>query len=118
MVACNQLEKLGFAVVTADNGLEALHMLEKDTFNLVFMDCQMPLLDGYEATRRLRDREGEASHLPVIALTAHAMQGAREKCLAAGMDDYLAKPFKEQELLTVLRRWSPLLGPIVKETES
>ncbi|MEE4379057.1 MAG: response regulator [Candidatus Competibacteraceae bacterium] len=118
MVACSQLEKLGFTVVTVNNGLEALKMLAENTFNLVLMDCQMPVLDGYEATRRIRDQEGEESHIPVIALTAHAMQGARDKCLAAGMDDYLAKPFKEQELLTVLRRWSPLLGVASKTADS
>jgi len=99
----------GYSFEVVSNGLEALEMLgQKDQdFDLVLMDCQMPELDGYDATRRLRTREvnEELPHMPVIAMTAHAMEGDREKCLAAGMDDYLAKPLQIEELDRVLGKW-------------
>jgi two-component system, sensor histidine kinase and response regulator len=71
----------------------------------VFMDCQMPVLDGYEATERIRAAEEPGAHVPVIAMTAHAMAGDRERCLAAGMDDYMAKPVRPEELDAVIERW-------------
>jgi len=98
----------GYSFEVASNGAEALEMLENDDgFDLVLMDCQMPELDGYDATRRLRTREIDENrpHMPVIAMTAHAMEGDREKCLAAGMDDYLAKPLQVEELDRVLGKW-------------
>ena len=112
MVGCTQLERLGLEVVVADNGEQALEKLQMQRFSLIFMDCQMPVLDGYETTRRIRAREQDdnRAHIPVIALTAHAMQGAREECLAAGMDDFLSKPFREQELREILRKWLPLVS--------
>ncbi len=93
------LEKRGHQVVVAANGREALEALERQSFDIVLMDLQMPELDGFEATAALRAREaGHGTHLPVIALTAHAMKGDRERCLAAGMDGYLSKPIRPQEL--------------------
>ncbi len=105
------LEMLGCVVHTAWNGRQALEMLKKETYDLVFMDCQMPEMDGYEVTRRLRRWEQETGRerIPVIALTAHALEGDREKCMAAGMDDYLSKPFSITQLREVLSRWLPLL---------
>jgi signal transduction histidine kinase/DNA-binding response OmpR family regulator len=97
------LEKRGHRVVVAANGLEALAALKKESFELVFMDVQMPEMDGMEATAAIREEEKRSGeHVPVIALTAHAMKGDREKCLAAGMDGYLAKPIRPQELDDIL----------------
>ncbi len=105
MVASKQLELLGFRAEAVDDGQQALDALEQHDYDLVLMDCQMPNLDGYEATRRVRAQEGDRKHTPIIAMTAHAVKGDREKCLAAGMDDYLSKPFRETELETMLERW-------------
>jgi PAS domain S-box-containing protein len=98
-LAVRLLEKRGHRVVVAANGLEALQALEKESFDLVLMDVQMPEMDGLEATAILREKEkGTGVHQAVVALTAHAMKGDREKCLAAGMDGYLTKPIRPQEL--------------------
>ena len=105
MVASRQLELIGYQADTADDGLQALAALEAQDYDLVLMDCQMPELDGYEATRRIRRRESDKKHTPIVAMTAHAVKGDREKCLAAGMDDYLAKPFRESDLEAMLDRW-------------
>ncbi len=91
-LAQRQLLRLGCSVRTVSHGREALDALQRETFDLVLMDCQMPVMDGYEATRILRAREVRGERLTVIALTAHAMDGAREGCLQAGMDDHLTKP--------------------------
>lgn len=112
MLARLQLKKFGFQhIVEATNGLEALDRIEeaKDNFfDIVLLDCQMPDLDGFETCRRIRSAEkGSSHHLPVIALTAHAMQGDRDLCLQAGMDDYLTKPINPEKLLNVLIRWLP-----------
>jgi len=102
-LAVRLLEKRGHRVSVAGNGLEALEALKRDSFDLVFMDVQMPDMDGLEATTALRQNEkGGQFHQRVIALTAHAMQGDREKCVAAGMDGYLTKPIKPSELDLVL----------------
>jgi CheY-like chemotaxis protein/HPt (histidine-containing phosphotransfer) domain-containing protein len=103
------LTKRGHLAVNAANGEQALEMLERDHFDLVLMDCQMPVLDGYAATRELRRREaeGEADRTPVVAMTANAMAGDRELCLAAGMDDYLAKPITSSAIDKMLERWVP-----------
>ena len=103
-LACELLRRAGIEVVVADNGLRALHMLEQQTFDCVLMDCQMPELDGYEATRRLR-QDARWRQLPVIAMTANAMVGDREKALAAGMNDHIAKPIKLAQLFGTLDRW-------------
>jgi len=100
------LEKRGHRVVLADNGREALSSLENETYDLVFMDVQMPEMDGFEATATIRRLEqGGGTHLPVVALTAHAMKGDQERCLAAGMDGYLTKPVRPQELDEILEKY-------------
>ena len=103
------LEKRGHRVVIAPNGQHAVQALEKEPFDLVFMDVQMPEMDGVEATGMIRQKEtATGEHLPIIALTAHAMKGDEEKCLAAGMDGYLSKPIRPQELDKVLDRYIAL----------
>ena len=104
------LESLGCRTRLAQHGREALDLLAHTAFDLVLMDCQMPVMDGFEAVAEIRCREaaaGGAPRIPVIALTAGAIQGDREKCLAAGMDDYLTKPFSTEQLGVVLTRWLP-----------
>ena len=103
-LACELLRRAGIEVVVADNGVRALEMLEWQSFDGVLMDCQMPELDGYETTRRLR-RDARWAQLPVIAMTANAMVGDRDKALAAGMNDYLSKPIRPAQLFGTLARW-------------
>jgi len=99
------LEKRGHAVVVVSNGREAISALEKESFDLVLMDIQMPEMDGLAATALIRQRERETgNHMPIIAVTAHAMKGDRERCLEAGMDGYIAKPIKSAQLLTVIEQ--------------
>ena len=108
-LATRLLEKRGHRVVVAANGQEALESLERGVFDLVFMDVQMPEMDGIEATGAIRQREqGTGKHQPIIALTAHAMKGDQEKCLAAGMDGYLTKPIRPQELDQILKKYVDL----------
>jgi two-component system, sensor histidine kinase and response regulator len=108
-LAVRMLEKRGHRVTVAGNGREALDALVKDTFDLVFMDVQMPEMDGFEATAGIRANEkGTARHQTVIALTAHAMKGDRERCMASGMDDYLSKPIRPKELDKILERYLAL----------
>ncbi|HYL51829.1 MAG TPA: response regulator [Acidimicrobiia bacterium] len=107
LVATGMLTKLGYRFDVAANGREALDAINAREYDAVLMDCQMPEMDGYEATRRLRDAEvGNGRHLPVIAMTAAAMQGDRERCLAAGMDDYITKPISQQAIAKILERWT------------
>jgi PAS domain S-box-containing protein len=103
-LASDLLGDVGIVLSTADNGRQALDMLEHETFDLVLMDCQMPVMDGYEATRALRQRP-YGRDLPVIAMTANAMVGDREKVLEAGMNDHIAKPIRVDELFATLARW-------------
>ncbi|WP_223463858.1 MULTISPECIES: hybrid sensor histidine kinase/response regulator [unclassified Pseudomonas] len=104
LVAKGMLGKLGCEVTTAAHGAEALDQLEQREFDLVLMDCNMPVMDGYEASRQIR-RSGRWPHLPIVALTANAMSEERERCRAAGMSDYLAKPFRREELAALLDLW-------------
>ncbi|MCP9446985.1 MAG: response regulator [Nitrospira sp.] len=106
-VAVKMLEKLGCRVDVAGNGKEAVEAIERIRYTLVFMDCQMPEMDGFEATRIIREREGTARHTPIIAMTANAMAEDRDACLNAGMDDFVSKPVTTQALVAVLNRWLP-----------
>ena len=106
-VACGMLRRLGIAVEVANDGAQALHRLEAEGFDAVLMDVQMPVMDGFSATRALRQREQASGQrrIPVIAMTANAMSGDRDRCLDAGMDDYIAKPVNLAELRRTLTRW-------------
>ena len=105
-VARLMLERKGCRVDAAANGKEAVEMVERIPYDVVFMDCQMPVMDGYEATQEIRHRETAGRHVPILAITAHAMQGDREKCLEAGMDDYLSKPLRAESLEQALKKWA------------
>ncbi|MDY0040996.1 MAG: ATP-binding protein [Desulforhabdus sp.] len=118
-VAVAMINKLGCDVEIAKNGMEAINALSQKAYDLVLMDCQMPLMDGYEAVKLIRERERlrnmrsaenrkHFDRVPIIALTAHAMPGDFEKCLAVGMDDYLSKPFTQEQLCAVVSRWLPV----------
>jgi CheY-like chemotaxis protein len=102
-VAKALLAKRGLRTEVAHNGLEAVQMAVAKDYAAILMDCQMPELDGYEATRRIRAAEN--GHVPIIAMTAHSMKGDRERCLAAGMDDYLSKPVRNDQLDEAIKRW-------------
>jgi two-component system, sensor histidine kinase and response regulator len=110
-MAVRMLDKMGCRVDVAANGSEAMERIETSTYDLIFMDCQMPEMDGYEATAAIRRRSNGSKHIPIIAMTAHAMQGDREKCLQAGMDDYISKPIRKENLSEIVRKWTvPLEG--------
>ncbi len=111
MIATKMLEKLGCQVDVAANGQEAVEMLRMLPYDVVFMDCQMPEMDGFEATRIIRRKEETSDvHVPIIAMTANAMAGDRERCLEAGMDDYLSKPVRPVELQRVVREQQLAVG--------
>jgi signal transduction histidine kinase/CheY-like chemotaxis protein/HPt (histidine-containing phosphotransfer) domain-containing protein len=115
-VAVAMLANLGISAAVAVNGAEAVEAVAREPFDLVLMDCQMPVMDGYEATRAIRRMEEHGKvHLPIVALTGNAVEGDREKCLVAGMDDYLAKPFRQVDLLKAIRRY---LKPATTQTQA
>jgi CheY-like chemotaxis protein len=103
------LENLNCHVDVAVNGVEALRSLQDTQYDLIFMDCQMPEMDGYEATRVIRENEKRGhysrAHIPIIAITANAMQGDCEQCLNAGMDDYISKPVTKERLKVIIEKW-------------
>ena len=108
MVAQKMLEKLGLKAAQANNGVEALNMLDKEAYDLVLMDCQMPEMDGFDATRQIRKLEIKSINqhaIPIVAMTANVMSGDRERCLEVGMDDYIGKPVQRDQLESVLRKW-------------
>lgn len=113
-LALAQLREVGYSADAAESGESALSLLAERTYDAVVLDCAMPELDGYETCRRLRAQEGEGRRTPVIALTAFALAGEREKCLAAGMDDYLAKPYRGEDLAAIVDRWLGI-GPPAPE---
>ncbi len=124
-VAKATLFQFGCTVDIANNGHEALEKLARDSYDLVFMDCQMPVMDGFRTTELIRERERramaesgqQAKRLPIVALTAHAISGDRDRCLTVGMDDYLSKPFSSGELVAILNRWLPASTRSATEAE-
>jgi len=106
-VAIRMLERLGLNPDLAANGREAVELCTQLPYDLVFMDCHMPEMDGYAATAEIRRRQGAGGHVPIVAMTAEAMEGCREHCLAAGMDDYISKPVRVEDVVEALRQWVP-----------
>jgi CheY-like chemotaxis protein len=118
-LAMRLVEQLGYRAELVATGTAAVAAYKTRRYSAVLMDCQMPEMDGYEATRLIRAHEGGGARTPIIALTAHAMKGDRENCLKAGMDDYLPKPLKIQELASMLARWiQPVFEPFASDAES
>ena len=106
-VASAMLESAGCKVVVVDDGQQAIQALKNNQFDLVLMDCQMPVMDGFKATRQLRQQQAKYSGIPVIALTADIQQGIMQQCQQAGMDDYLSKPFTHDSLVEIVMKWLP-----------
>jgi len=114
-VSMRMLKQMGYAADLATNGLQAVEAMRKEPFDIVLMDVQMPVMDGFEATRQIREMESEGATLQrsaIIAMTARALEGDREKCLAAGMDDYLAKPVRSEALQEVIERWAAMVNGV------
>ncbi len=105
IVAKGLLEKFGCCVDLAADGLEAIEAVEKTNYALIFMDCNMPRMDGYECTQYIRQHQLDGPRIPIVAMTANVMAECTERCRNSGMDDFVAKPIKKQELLRVLDRW-------------
>lgn len=107
-----QFDDIGVMVTFVEDGLQVIDALQEEQYSLLFMDCQMPRMDGLTATKRIRDEERRSGgHIPIVAMTAHAFAEDRDECIAAGMDDYLAKPVKLADLTAVINRWA---GPAVR----
>ena len=117
-VATKFITRNGYHVEIAENGVEAIDMLLDGSYDMVLMDCQMPVMDGFEATRRIRELGGAKSRIPIVAMTANAMEGDREQCIAAGMDDYLSKPIKPDLLEAMIRQYgnSVITGAVPEES--
>jgi len=115
-LALRLMEKLGFQADCVNNGAEAIDAVGRGCYDVVLMDCQMPEVDGLEATRAIREEEGAAKRTPIIAMTANVFHGERERCLAAGMDDYLAKPVDIKVLADTLRRWTECKPAVLRST--
>lgn len=105
MVALRMVEKLGYRAGIASNGVEVLRRLEQGSYRVILMDCQMPIMDGFRTTAEIRRHPGAFNRIPIIAMTAHAMQSDREKCIESGMDDYISKPIRPEDLADALHRW-------------
>ncbi|WP_158590441.1 response regulator [Noviherbaspirillum cavernae] len=114
-LAVRMLEKLGCLAAVADNGAIAARMHASQPYDLVLMDCQMPELDGYQATARIREHDRGQRHTPIVALTSATGPAEREKCAASGMDDFLAKPVQPQVLKNMLGRWLPPPAPLAQD---
>ncbi len=106
MVAVQMLARLGLHAETANNGREAVDCMLHSSFDLVFMDCQMPVMDGFDATKTIRGSSGKAKATPIVAMTANAFKGDRDRCLAAGMNDYITKPMSLERLQRVIKKWA------------
>jgi CheY-like chemotaxis protein len=104
MVTRKSLQKFGFELTIVNNGQEALDALSKASYHLILMDCEMPVMDGFEATRRIRSSGTPYQNIPIIAMTANAMSGDREQCLKAGMNDYVPKPFVVQDVIAIIQK--------------
>ena len=115
-LAVTLLKKAGYGVDAVENGHLAVKALKHTSYDLVFMDVQMPEMDGFEATQAIREMEGNRKHTPIIAMTAHAMKGDRERCLKSGMDDYISKPIEPKEMFTVIETWTK--SSVVKKVMS
>jgi CheY-like chemotaxis protein len=99
------LEGFGLTVATAENGQQALEQIQQQHFELILMDCEMPIMDGYQASRTIRSMPSPKAHTPIVALTANAYEENQKKCEEAGMDDFLSKPIMENTLLDILQKW-------------
>ncbi len=108
VVAC-LLEKIGYEIDVVDDGQAAVEAVKRKRYDLILMDIRMPLLDGLQATRKIIEQTPKAERPLIVALTAHVMVGQREKCLASGMDDFLAKPFRLRDLHAAVRRWARMI---------
>ncbi|WP_299183396.1 response regulator [uncultured Neptuniibacter sp.] len=119
-VANNMLQGLGYRVIKAEDGKQVINILQQESIDLVLMDCHMPDIDGFEATRCIRSMESNDERIPIVALTADAQTETRHRCLQVGMDDYLSKPFNRMQLISILERWLPITGfkPLKEQTPS
>jgi CheY-like chemotaxis protein len=113
-VALAMLDRLGLRPDAAANGLEAVERSALLPYDLIFMDCQMPEMDGYTAAAEIRKRQGPQGRVVIVAMTADVMEGCRERCLAAGMDDYISKPVRVNDLIAALQKWAPQAVPAAK----
>ena len=116
-----RLTRFGCVADVANDGAEALQLAGNTQYDLILMDCQMPVMDGLQATRAIREAEKGRRHVPIVALTANALEGERERCLEVGMDDYLAKPVRPDDLFNKLQQWlglEPALAPLERVSNS